>query len=258
MTDENLLSILYHMESVGITSEFGEVARVTAHSVAPRILVVCEHASNRVPAKLNGLGLDDETLGAHVAWDPGALGVAEEIARQLEAVLVQGGASRLVYDCNRPPEAESAVPVSSEVYDIPGNAGLSAEARAERVAQVYEPFRQALAAEIARRDFTTMVTVHSFTPVYNGAAREVEIGLLHGKDAALAKAMMANLPDGFVTRLNEPYAACDGVVHTLDLHGAANGLANVMIEVRNDLICTAEQQKAMADILVPWIAEAAA
>ena len=100
-----------------------------------------------------------------------------------------------------------------------------------------------------------MVTVHSFTPVFNGVARSVEIGLLHGQDDRFARAMMAGLPENppYDTRVNEPYAAKDGVVHTLDTHGAACGLLNVMIEVRNDLIATPDAQQSMGETLAKWI-----
>jgi predicted N-formylglutamate amidohydrolase len=100
-----------------------------------------------------------------------------------------------------------------------------------------------------------LVTIHSFTPVFHGQPRSVELGLLHGRDARFCEAMMAHLPTGrpYDTRINEPYSAADGVAHTLDLHGCDNGLWNVMIEIRNDLIQTADQQAAMAAYLVELI-----
>ena len=100
-----------------------------------------------------------------------------------------------------------------------------------------------------------MVTIHSFTPVYRGQNRSVELGLLHGEDDRFALKMLENTPSDLplVTRLNEPYSALDGVAHTLDCHAAPRGLLNVMIEIRNDLVETPEQQQAIANDLVPWI-----
>lgn len=243
-------------------SAFAPVVQVLPAPDSADCLLVCEHASNRVPGALGGLGLDAAALHSHVAWDPGALGVARGLAERLAAPLVHGAISRLVYDCNRPPEAPDAIPQRSEAYEIPGNLGLSAEARAARVAGVYAPFRAALAGEIFRRRgaLRLMVTVHSFTPVYLGVARAVEIGILHGRDAGMARAMLAERPAELPheVRLNEPYGAADGVAHTLDEHGGANGLASVMIEIRNDLIVTPAAQAAMAARLAPWITRAAA
>ncbi|MGP6088960.1 N-formylglutamate amidohydrolase [Antarctobacter jejuensis] len=219
------------------------------------VLVVCEHASNRVPSALRGLGLSDDLLHSHIAWDPGALDLARMMAAQTGATLVHGGISRLVYDCNRPPESPGAMPERSEHHDIPGNRDLSDADRAMRVAAVYRPFHDKVSDRIRvlRPVLTLMVTVHSFTPVFQGVRRAVEIGILHGRDPGFARAMMATAPKGYDVRLNEPYSAADGVAHTLDLHGAVNGLPNVMLEVRNDLLETEQQQEEMAKLFVQWI-----
>lgn len=237
--------------------DFGPPVKVQTAPPRAQAMVVCEHASRFIPKDLAGLGLDPELRDSHIAWDPGALGVAQALCRNLQAPLVTGTVSRLVYDLNRPPDAISAVPQVSEVHSIPGNAALSAHARRDRVHRLYLPFRRTLDHEIARRQLTLrlLVTVHSFTPVYNDCPRAVELGLLHGRDARFAKAMLAHTPEScaFNTQLNAPYSADDGVAHTLDLHGCDNGLLNVMLEIRNDLIATEADQKAWGDMLAPWI-----
>lgn len=234
---------------------YGEVVCVTRFGPAPSVLVVCEHASNRVPASLGALGVTEDVLNSHVAWDPGALGVAQTLAQQVSGILVAGNISRLVYDCNRPPEAASAIPGHSEIHYIPGNTHLSSADRAERVSQVYNPFHAALAQSITSDVPKLLVTVHSFTPVFDGAPRAVELGLLHGRDDKFCAAMLRNRAKApaYDIRANQPYSAADGVTHTLDLHGAANRLHNVMIEIRNDLIKTPDQQEAMAKDLAVWI-----
>ena len=237
--------------------DFGTVVHTATASGLPSVVVVCEHASKRIPAFLGDMGLSAEALESHIAWDPGALAVAKLMAAQMSAPLVSGGVSRLVYDCNRPPEAKGAMPLRSEDIDIPANATMTPEQRQARIDNVYRPFSQALSDMIAQHkaSLRLMVTVHSFTPVYLGQKRAVELGILHGADDRFAKAMMADQPKGaaYVTLLNEPYSAADGVAHTLDAQAAPNGLLNVMIEVRNDLIRTPDQQQAVADCLVPWI-----
>lgn len=239
---------------------FGPVFDVATPDTAPQMAIICEHASNHIPASLNGLGLSGEIAQSHIAWDPGALGVAKALAERTQSLLIAGRISRLVYDCNRPPDAPSAIPERSEIYDIPGNRGLSPAQRAARIEGVFQPFSDAVTAQIAmhRTALQSMVTIHSFTPVFFDNPREVEVGILHGQDTRLAEAMMANRPtaSGHDIRLNEPYAAKDGVAHTLDEHGARNGLPNVMIEIRNDLIQTPQAQAEMAALLADWIASA--
>ncbi len=245
------------MESSALDIDFGPVVHIRPASGAPEVLVLCEHASNRVPAGMGDLGLSAEALQSHIAWDPGAMPMARVIAEKLNAVFVWGGVSRLVYDCNRPPDAASAMPPVSEVYRIPGNQSLSDTARAARVRSVYDPFCAAVQDQIDRHahSLRLLVTIHSFSPTFHGRTREVQIGVLHGQDTRFATAMVQAAPAGlpFEMRLNEPYSAADGVAHSLDLHGARNGLANVMLEVRNDLITTGPQQDAMAGHIARWI-----
>ena len=135
-----------------------------------RAVIVCEHASNHIPAPWGDLGLTDAQRHAHIAWDPGALGLARGLSRHLDAVLVHAPVSRLVYDCNRAPDMAGAMPARSEVHDIPGNAALSPEDRAARTAAVYVPFHDGLHAvlmdRIARGLHPALITIHSFTPVY--------------------------------------------------------------------------------------------
>jgi predicted N-formylglutamate amidohydrolase len=221
-------------------------------------LIVCEHASRYIPDAFGDLGLAGPALSSHVAWDPGALAVAEEMARLLDAPLVAQRVSRLIYDCNRPPDDASAVPVRSEIYDIPRNAGLTPAQLQERVARYYEPFKavltQAIDAQTVRSGPPALVTVHSFTPVYFGAHREVEIGILHDADSRLADAMLrAARNASFVVRRNEPYGPKDGVTHTLKEHALPRGLLNVMLEIRNDLIATAEAQREWAGRIAAWL-----
>ncbi len=245
------------MESHDGNSAYGPVVHKTPAGGRPTVLVVCEHASNRVPGFLGDMGLSRDALQSHIAWDPGALAVAQGIAQGMSGSLIYGGVSRLVYDCNRPPEAADAMPARSEDIPVPANANMTADERTDRVAQVYRPFAAALSDEIAqnRETLELMVTMHSFTPVYRGQNRAVELGLLHGADDRFAQAMMGTAPPDlpYVTRLNEPYSAVDGVAHTLDVRAVPNGLLNVMIEIRNDLIQTPAQQQAMAACLTPWI-----
>lgn len=241
------------------TAPFGAAVELRQGEAAPRFLIVCEHASNHIPDALDNLGLPEALRRSHIAWDPGALDLAERLAAMLGAPLVAGRLSRLLYDCNRPPEAPDAVPETSEVHEVPGNRALAPEARAARVTGIYQPFKAALAQEIARHraSLEALVTVHSFTPVYRGARREVEIGLLHGTDSRFVDRMLDLAPEsgGRVLRRNEPYSATDGVTHTLEIHGNSNGLLNVMIEVRNDLLDSPAGVEEIAVLLGPWIAD---
>jgi predicted N-formylglutamate amidohydrolase len=96
-----------------------------------------------------------------------------------------------------------------------------------------------------------MITVHSFTPIYHGRQRSCEIGVLHDADARLADAMLRLAPREFPYKLerNVPYSAADGVTHTLRTTAQSRGWPSVMLEIRNDLIATPEQQRQVAEAL---------
>jgi predicted N-formylglutamate amidohydrolase len=223
------------------------------------VLFLCEHASREIPAEYGGLGLSEEVSSSHAAWDPGALLLARTLAAKFSGPLVAGAVSRLVYDCNRPPEAADAIPAKSEIYEIPGNTGLKEEARAARAAAVYAPFCAAVDAAIARAGPKALVTIHSFTPVYFGQSRKVEIGILHDADSRLADAVLSRARgQGFGVQRNQPYGPEHGVTHSLKLHAMRRGLLNVMIEVRNDLLAAAGGQDRISAFLEAALRQALA
>lgn len=223
------------------------------------VVLLCEHASHHIPEHYHGLGLDPAHRRSHAAWDPGARDLALALSALLDAPLVASRVSRLVYDCNRPPEADSAMPERSEIVEVPGNRELTKDQRAARVEAVYRPFCEAVSrvlAERAARDLpTVLLTIHSFTPTFHGRVREVEVGILHDADPRMADAMLSQahrLPHRCIRR-NDPYGPEDGVTHSLKRHGIGNGLANVMIEIRNDLLATLDEADAMARELMQLI-----
>lgn len=224
-----------------------------------RVVLVCEHASNHIPAAWGDLGLNADQRQAHIAWDPGALAVAQGLSRLLDAPLVHAPVSRLVYDLNRAPDMAGAMPARSEIHDIPGNATISADDRAARTAAIYVPFHDGLHAllmdRIARGLAPVMVTIHSFTPVYFGKTRTVEFGIIDDADDTLPRAILAaaQAQTRLNAQLNEPYSAKDDVTHTLRVHATPYGLPNAMLEIRNDLIATPAACAAMADQLAPVI-----
>jgi predicted N-formylglutamate amidohydrolase len=209
-------------------------------------VVLCEHAGNAIPDKLGALGLSQEDLVRHIAWDIGAASVSRHLSRLLDAPLVMQRYSRLVYDCNRPPESAGAMPETSETTRIPGNAGLSAADKLARLEEICRPYHAAVTELLDRRAAaglrTAIVTIHSFTPVYHGQKRDVELGLLFDRDSWMAEKLVGQFP-GVDARLNEPYAPKDGVMHTILLHAAPRGLRSLMIEIRNDLIADERGQE---------------
>jgi predicted N-formylglutamate amidohydrolase len=247
------------LDADGEASERPTALIENAEGGSPFILI-CEHASNHLPARYEKLGLSDTDLETHIAWDPGALGVAQGLSKALDAPLIHATVSRLVLDLNRDPSAPDSIWTISERTTIPGNLNLDPQERAQRVRDVYHGFHDAVDAFIRQRSDVTrsIVSIHSFTPVYRDVARPWHVGLIHGEDDRLARAVETGLrrDDDLVVGMNEPYSPADRVYHTLERHAERRGLAPLMIEIRNDLICTQEAQAQWAERFAIFLEEA--
>jgi predicted N-formylglutamate amidohydrolase len=177
-------------------------------------------------------------------------------------VFIRQTYSRLVIDCNRNPGQADAMPEVSDGTVIPANAGLGDADRAARVAAIHAPYQAAIGAEIARRDAagmeTVLVSLHSFTPSMRGVDRPWAIGILHGggdERFSIALLRLLEREPGLPVGDNEPYAM-DIIDYTVPRHAFQAGRAYVEIEIRQDLLATAEQQAGWATKLAPLLKQA--
>lgn len=228
-----------------------ELAVVENRQGASPFIILCDHASKFIPDSYGTLGLSSAEREAHIAWDPGALPVAREMSRLLDAPLVRSTVSRLVIDCNRPLDAPDLIAKTSETIAIPGNAALSDAERLRRVDSVHAPYHAAITDLIDERldagREVSLVAIHSYTPVYRGVPRPWEIGVIFDRDRRLAAPLIELLQaEGLKVGVNEPYSPADRVYYTLTRHAESRGLSSAMIEIRNDLIRSAGEQAAWA------------
>ncbi|OYY90741.1 MAG: N-formylglutamate amidohydrolase [Sphingomonas sp. 28-66-16] len=198
------------------------------------IFLVCDHASNAVPADID-LGIAPGLLTRHIAIDIGAADLTRALAERLGAPAVLATVSRLVIDLHRQADHPGLMPRISDGHAIPGNIGAD---RSDRIARFHAPYHRMLAREIARHRPRLIASIHSFTPALEtgDAPRPWEIGILYNRDrraAALALDLLRRA--GVVTGDNEPYSG-RLLNATLNRHGEGNGIASLAIEVRNDLI----------------------
>lgn len=247
------------MGSTVLDGDDHPVVRIDETGRSPYMLI-CEHGANRLPKSLGRLGLAESDLQRHIAWDIGAERVARLLSRLIDAPLLLQRYSRLAYDCNRPPDSPDAMPEVSETTVIPGNRQLTAAQKLARTREIYRPFHNAVAdlldCRAAAGQKSLVVSIHSFTPVYKGKERRVELGVLHDRDTALSSRLINSFPN-IDARLNEPYGPKDGVLHTLNLHASPRGLRHAMIEIRNDLIANERGQDEWAQRLSVALIQAA-
>ncbi len=215
--------------------------RVNWTGAAP-IFLTCDHASHAVPAALDGLGIDRAALTNHIGWDIGAAKVTRRLAELLDAPAVLAGYSRLIVDCNRPPEATDRIPAVSDGVAVPANRGLDEAAVAARVEAFFTPYhaviREGLEAKLAAGMVPALIAIHSFTPALNGVRRPWHVGVCWEHDPRLPQPLLAALRAelGIVVGDNEPYAIVGPTDYTMPEHGAKRGLPHALIEIRNDLI----------------------
>jgi predicted N-formylglutamate amidohydrolase len=236
------------------------VHEVNADGASP-FLLTSDHYGRILPRALGDLGVAESELTRHIAWDIGIAGVAERLAKMLDAHLIAQRYSRLVIDCNRSPGVASSIPVISEATAIPRNEGISEGERAARRREIFEPYHRRIDAAIDRRLHDTrpavLVSLHSFTPVYAGVARPWHIAALYNRDTVLPQLLLKHLraEGDLVVGDNEPYAVSDLSDYTIPVHGEARGLVNTGIEIRQDLIADQSGQQQWAERLARIFAE---
>lgn len=204
------------------------------------VVLTCDHASNRMPARLGTLGLGTADLVSHIAWDPGAAWVARRLSVLLDAPLVLSGYSRLVVDCNRPRGAPGSIPKTSAGVSVPGNQDLSAAEEGLRFDTLLVPYQSAIGhlldARAAARVSTALLAIHSFTPTYPGQERPWPIAFAYRHDGGLARPLIDRLrrDPALLVGDNQPYFIGDDSDYTIPVQAERRGLPNVLIEIRQD------------------------
>jgi predicted N-formylglutamate amidohydrolase len=230
-------------------------------------LIICDHASNAIPPELGTLGLERKELGRHIAYDIGAGETARALARLIAAPAVLSTYSRLVIDPNRGLDDPTLVMRYSDGAIVPGNATIDTVEIARRSARFWAPYRQEIAAAadamIGTGEPPALISIHSFTPVWRGFRRPWKIGILWDRDGRLAKPLIEALraePDLRKDDVgdNEPYGG--GLPgDTIDAIATSRGLANALVEIRQDLIAESKDAlrwaERIARLLGPILAD---
>ncbi|WP_252181083.1 N-formylglutamate amidohydrolase [Azospirillum sp. B4] len=217
------------------------VSVMNPHGAAP-VVLLCEHASHRVPNRLGTLGVPVADRERHIAWDIGAEAVTRELARCLDAPAVIAGYSRLVVDLNRPLNSPTLMPAVSDGTPILANQALTESDRQARLDALFHPYHAAVHACVdakrAAGQVPAIISVHSFTPVMDGVRRPWHLGVLWDQDGRLPLPLLDLLraQPGVVVGDNAPYSGRDGHGYTLNTHSTRPGLPGVLIEIRQDLI----------------------
>jgi len=231
-----------------------------------QVLATCEHASNRLPKELT---FDRRLLELHIAWDPGALVIAERMAARWQVPLWSGEFSRLVVDLNRSIDNRMLIRRVSDGYRVPFNYGLSVADRQTRIDRYYRPYRDGVAAAadriIARHGRCVHVCVHTFTPALAGNLRGNDIGLLHDPQWGVERAVCADIKARFerltdlVVWYNRPYSGtADGILPAMRAAHSPRRLVGIEVEVNQRHAADPALLERIADLLVEALEESPA
>jgi predicted N-formylglutamate amidohydrolase len=228
------------------------------------IVLTCEHGGNKIPAAYRSLfsGTDD-VLKSHRGWDPGALAVAAVMARRLGAEMFSSTTSRLLVELNRSLGHGS---LFSEF-----TASWAAEQRQQIIETHWRPYRDEVTAHmeglVNAGQRVIHLSIHSFTPVWDGKPRRTSIGLLYDPrrldERSFCNAWKAALRQqcpGYSIHSNQPYKGIgDGFTTWLRRHLAATEsyegtYAGIEVEINQAMIhpSTPSRIDAMAELLCHW------
>ena len=202
------------------------------------LLLVCDHAGQKIPQALLGLGLKKETFNLHVAYDVGASQVACNLSDFLDAPLVLANYSRLLIDPNRSPEDPESILPTSDGIPVPGNKNLDKNSRNKRVRDIFNPYHDAIHQLLEKitnpGKKPAFLSIHSFSPEYGEKPRPWDIGVLWNSDQRIAIPLMKLLKaKGLNVGDNLPYSGHD-LAYTIDRHGGARKLPNCAVEINQN------------------------
>lgn len=245
----------FEAQSTGPLLAEEEVMRFTATSIEviegsdAALILLCEHASPRIPEPWQDLGLPAALLSTHFAWDMGSADLTRQLARRLSATAVLANYSRLFIDINRSPDAPDYMRRDLSGIPVPKNLNISPRERLLRARICCEPFDWAVSARLGIRP--ALVSVHSFSPVFDGLSRATEIGILWTDDSRIGRALLAAFRTAtrFVVGDNDPYDMRSASSGSLFRLGRANGLPFAALEIRSDLLTYGRRTDELVDVI---------
>jgi predicted N-formylglutamate amidohydrolase len=221
------------------------------------LLILADHATNRLPPVYGDLGLDPSAFKRHIAYDIGVEPLTRALAARLGAPAVMTCFSRLLIDPNRGEDDPTLIMKISDGAIIPRNYPISPEEADFRLTHFHRPYHDAVSGMIARIENVTgraplIMSLHSFTPIWKTAVRPWHAGILWDSDARVAHPLIDGLSalPGIICGDNEPY---DGALRgdTMYRHCLKRGIPHALIEVRQDLIADGGGVAEWTDRLAP-------
>jgi predicted N-formylglutamate amidohydrolase len=208
---------------------------VPGRPTAPAFLI-CEHASQTLPMGWTWPDEDLRLVGTHWAYDLGARALTLDLAAALHAPAVLATFTRLLVDPNRPEDSPTLFRTEADGQPVILNDAISGADRERRLGGYYRPFHGAVDAELARTRCPAVLAIHTYTPLYEGQRRHLEIGVLFDREDAVGEAWIEFLRSfGYDCHANEPWSGKAGLIHAAQTHADRHARRALELEVRQDL-----------------------
>jgi len=227
---------------------------MTSHAALPGrgdapIVLTCEHATERLPEPWTWPVADRRLLGTHWSHDLGIEPLVRALAALTGWPATLCGFSRLLVDPNRAPDQDGLFRAEADGLPIAFNADLTDDERARRLA-LHEAYHAACDAMVAAVPGANVFSLHSFSPVYEGSRRSMELGVLFNHHEAPARRLAEHLARrGWQVALNEPWSGGQGLMYAADRHSEAHGRVAIELEVRQDLLAIEANRARLAQDL---------
>lgn len=233
----------------GAASERAAVEVIAGARAAP-ILLTCEHASEHLPAPWQWPEHDRRLLGTHWAYDLGARALTLELAQALEAPAVLSRFSRLLVDPNRDEIHDDLFRSLADGEPVLLNVGLEPDERERRIVGYHRPYHAAVDSALEASTASVLLSIHSFTPLYQGESRSVELGVLFNRDEEAAHAFGGALAQQFTNvAYNEPWSGRMGLIYAAERHAERHGRLALELEVRQDRAVDARYRAALVAVV---------
>ena len=139
-----------------------------------KLILTCEHGGNEIPEQFVDLfSKAKEALNSHRGYDLGALDLFKYF-QKLSDFSIASTTSRLLIELNR---SIGKPDLFSEFTQR-----LSNVEKEEIIKEFYLPYRNAVENHIAeiidRGESVLHLSIHTFTPIFNGEVRNADLGLL--------------------------------------------------------------------------------
>lgn len=216
-----------------------------------RFLFSCEHASNHLPLSIHPTLEDRGFLHTHWAWDIGAAHLVQELVKLSQSQAILARFSRLLIDPNRSLDRQDLIVPSIEGHPLSFNQEVSPEEKEHRLKEYYHPFHNAFDEMVSTRCQSespfVLISVHSFTPIWDRQLRTMDVGLLFNSYEDIVQKLDRGFQSqGYFTAQNEPYSGANGFMFSVYQQGEKHGIPHLELEYNQALLCTPERVKQVA------------